>query len=481
MWLLFAILLAAAAAAPGLVRWKARLAPALSLLPLASGVYIVWASLQGVHAAGLGWAPALGIRFSFALDGLGLLFAYLICGIGVLIFLYAAAYLEGDQRIGRFFSYLLLFFASMLGLVLADNVMLLFVFWELTSLSSFLLIGFDHERAAARDAALQTLLVTGLGGLALLAGLLMLGLAGGSYEISELIARRAALGGHPWFIPASVLIIAGAMTKSAQFPFHFWLPSAMEAPSPVSAYLHSATMVKAGVYLLARLAPLAGSSELWRALVTGAGAVTVVVGFLAAVPQRDGKRMLAYSTVGSLGVFTMLIGVGTPAALYGAMAMLLAHALYKASLFLYAGIMDHATGSRDVHEWRGVWKSMPLTAAAAALAGASLAGMPPFFGYVAKEQMLAALWDAPGFAVAGWIAAGLAGVVSVFLAGLLAWRPLRGEMAAEHFHPPGLLLWAPPAALAVLGGMKPQWLALPLAAGGAWLLLRARARGADGS
>lgn len=470
MWFLFAILLAATFAAPGLVRWKPRLAPALALIPLASGVYVGWASLRGVQATGLGWAAALGIRFSFTFDGLGLLFAYLICGIGVLIFLYSAAYLEGDPRLGRFFSYLLLFFASMLGLVTADNVMLLFVFWELTSLSSFLLIGFDHERAAARDAALQTLLVTGLGGLALLAGLVMLGAAGGSYEISEMIARGAALREHPWFVPAIVLIIAGAMTKSAQFPFHFWLPSAMEAPSPVSAYLHSATMVKAGVYLLARLAPLAAGSELWRALVTAAGAVTVVVGFLAAVPQRDGKRMLAYSTVGSLGIFTMLIGIGTPGALYGAMAMLFAHALYKASLFLYAGIMDHATGSRDVYEWRGVWKEMPYPAAAAALAGASLAGLPPFFGYVAKEQMLTALWDAPWFAAAGMVAAGIAGAVSVFLAGLLAWRPLGGQMAAEHFHAPGFLLWAPPAVLAVLGaacGLIPsladRWLVTPAA------------------
>ncbi len=470
MWLLFAILLAATAAAPALVRWKPRHAPALALFPLGSGAYIAWAASRGVPVSGFNWAPPLGVQFSFTLDGLGLLFAYLICGIGVLIFLYSSAYLKGDPRLGRFFSYLLLFFASMLGLVTADNVMLLFVFWELTSLSSFLLIGFDHERAEARDAALQTLLVTGLGGLALLAGLVMLGAAGGSYELSTILARGAALREHPWFVPAIVLIIAGAMTKSAQFPFHFWLPSAMEAPSPVSAYLHSATMVKAGVYLLARLTPLAADSELWRALVTGAGAVTVAVGFLAAVPQRDGKRMLAYSTVGSLGVFTMLIGVGTPAALYAAMAMLLAHAFYKASLFLYAGLMDHATGSRDVYEWRGVWKSMPLAGAGAVLAGASLAGLPPFFGYVAKEQMLAALWETPWFTTAGFTAAGAAGVVSVFLAGLLAWRPLRGEPAAEHFHAPGVLLWAPPAVLAALGalcGLIPpladRWLVAPAA------------------
>jgi len=468
MWILFSILLVCTAAVPAWLGRFPRLAPALALLPLGAGGYVIYAASKGLAKESVPWSASLGIHLTFTLDGLAMLFAGLICGIGVLIFLYSAAYLEGDPRLGRFFSYLLLFFLSMLGLVTADNAVLLFIFWELTSLSSFLLIGFDHERASAREAALQTLLVTGLGGLALLAGLVMLASAAGSFEISQLLARGAELREHPLFVPALLLVLLGAMTKSAQFPFHFWLPSAMEAPSPVSAYLHSATMVKAGVYLLARLAPLAGGWAPWAALLAATGAVTMAVGFLAALPQRDGKRMLAYSTVGSLGLLTMLIGVGRPAALYAAMAVLLAHAFYKASLFLYAGLMDHATGSRDVYEWRGVWKTMPAAGVTALLAGASLAGLPPLFGYVAKEQMLAALWESGWAAPMGLAAAGVAGLSSVVIAALLALRPLRGE--APDAHAPPLLLWLPPAVLAAAGllcglapGLADSWLVLPAA------------------
>jgi len=464
---LFIFLSAATAVAPAVIRWRPRYAPAWAAVPLASGLWLAWWISQPEHEPAWNWAASLGVRFTFITDGLGLLFAWLICGIGVLVFLYAGSYLEGDPRLGRFYAHLTLFFASMLGLVLADNVILLFIFWELTSLSSFLLIGYDHHRVEARNAALQTLLVTGLGGLALLAGLILLASAAGSYELSVLIARGSEVRTDPVFAAAMILVIVGAMTKSAQFPFHFWLPSAMEAPAPVSAYLHSATMVKAGVYLLARLTPIGAGSWLWDAVAV-VGLITMLAGFVLALPQRDAKRLLAFSTVGALGMFTMMIGLGTAEAVYAALALLLAHAFYKASLFLLAGAFEHATGSRDVGEWRGLWRSMPGPAAAAALAAASLAGLPPLFGYVAKEQALGALLGHPvsagvflaGFAAAGACAAAVAAVLVV--------RPLSG--VAGEVHAPGLLLWAPPALLALLGavaGLSPgifdHWLIQPAA------------------
>jgi len=467
MLALFILLSAATAVAPVVIRRRARYAPAWAAVPLASGLWLAWWISQPEREPAWNWAASLGVRFSFLTDGLGLLFAWLICGIGVLVFLYAGSYLEGDPRLGRFYAYLTLFFASMLGLVLADNIILLFIFWELTSLSSFLLIGYDHHRVEARNAALQTLLVTGLGGLALLAGLILLASAAGSYELSVLIARGGELRAEPLFAPGMILVILGAMTKSAQFPFHFWLPSAMEAPAPVSAYLHSATMVKAGVYLLARLTPIGGGSWLWD-LVAGVGLVTMLAGFLLALPQRDAKRLLAFSTVGALGMFTMMIGLGTPKAIHASLAVLLAHAFYKASLFLLAGAFEHATGARNVGEWRGLWRSMPAPAAAAALAAASLAGLPPLFGYVAKEKALSAMLGHPvhaGIFLAGFAAAG---VCSAALAAILTVRPLGG--APGDVHAPGLLLWAPPALLALLGalaGLRPaaadHWLIQPAA------------------
>lgn len=467
MLLLFILLGAATAVAPALIRRRPRYAPAWAAVPLACGLWLAWWVSQPERETAWNWAASLGVRLTFTTDGLGLLFAWLICGIGVLVFLYAGSYLEGDPRLGRFYAYLTLFFASMLGLVLADNVLLLFIFWELTSLSSFLLIGYDHERLEARNAALQTLLVTGLGGLALLAGLILLATLAGSYELSALIARGDDLRTHPLFAPAMILVIAGAMTKSAQFPFHFWLPSAMEAPAPVSAYLHSATMVKAGVYLLARLTPVGAGSWLWD-VVAGVGPITMLAGFLLALPQKDAKRLLAFSTVGALGMFTMMIGLGTAEAVHVALALLLAHAFYKASLFLMAGAFEHATGTRNVGEWRGLWRSMPAPAAAAALAAASLAGVPPLLGYVAKEQALGVVLGHPvhaGILLASFAAAG---ACSAALAFVLVVRPLGGSPG--EVHAPGPLLWAPPALLALMGalaGLSPgvvdHWLIQPAA------------------
>ena len=286
---------------------------------------------------GYPWSPSLGIRFSFFLDGLSLLFAILISTVGAVVLIYSGGYLVGHPELGRFYAYLLMFMGSMLGLVLADNLITLFVFWELTSLSSYLLIGFDHNREPARAAALQALLVTGAGGLALLAGFLLLAHAGGSMEISTLLRSGEVVRSHPLYGPILILVLAGAFTKSAQVPFHFWLPGAMVAPTPVSAYLHSATMVKAGVYLLARLSPVLGGTQFWMYALTTAGAVTTLVGAYLALRQTDLKLILAYLTVSALGILILLLGVGTSEAIIAMIVFLLAHALYKGALFLVVG------------------------------------------------------------------------------------------------------------------------------------------------
>ena len=376
----------------------------LALFPLSLSVYfgqLLGRLPQPIADAGLreshSWFPGLDIRLSFFADGLSLLFCLLICGVGTLVVIYAGTYLGGHRNRTRFYPALLTFMASMLGVVLADNILALFVFWELTSLSSYFLIGFEHERAEARAAALQALLVTGAGGLVLMAGLLLLGHAGGSYELTELMSQGDALAKHPLAAGCLLLILCGAFTKSAQFPFHFWLPNAMQAPSPVSAYLHSSTMVKAGVYLLARLSPVLQGVDGWFPIVTGVGAVTMVVGAWLAFRETYLKRILAYSTVSSLGILVMLLGVGTRVAISAAIVYLLAHALFKAALFLTAGAIDHSTGVRDAEKLGGLWRDMPLLGTASILAALSMAGFPPLFGFMGKEQVLAAA-GAPAWA-----------------------------------------------------------------------------------
>lgn len=277
--------------------------------------------------------------------------------------------------------------ASMLGVVLADDPFLLFVFWELTSITSFLLIGFDHEREAARQAALQALLTTGCGGLALLAGLVVLQGITGPATISELAGQAEGIRAHAWYPAALVLVLLGAFAKSAQFPFHFWLPNAMEAPTPVSAYLHSATMVEAGVYLLARLLPALGGTPLWQGLVTGGGAVTLVVGAVLTIQHTDLKAVLAYATVSALGALVMLAGIGTEAAAVALAVYVVAHAFYKSGLFLVAGAVDHETGTRDLARLGGLARHLPLVAVAGALAALSMAGVPPLLGFLGKEAL----------------------------------------------------------------------------------------------
>jgi multicomponent Na+:H+ antiporter subunit A len=459
---------ALAVVAPALSRRLGRAAGwVFALLPLALTLYFIrqlpMIGEHGSRLAGLPWIPALGVAFAFRLDGLSVLFALLITGIGSLIVIYSGGYLAEHPHRHRFFAFMLMFMASMLGLVLADDVITLFVFWELTSLSSYLLIGFDHERPAARAAALQALLVTGLGGLALLAGVLMLGSAAGSLQLSAILAHGTSLRGHALAQPAMLLILVGALTKSAQVPFHFWLPNAMEAPTPVSAYLHSATMVKAGVYLLARLTPLFAGVEIWSSLLTAIGAATMVTGAVLALLPLDLKRILAYSTVSALGLLTMLLGVGTGAAAAAAMAFLVAHALYKGALFLVAGIVDHQTGIRDITGLRGLGRIMRTTAVASGLAALAMAGLPPFLGFIGKELVYEATRPAPVLttAVVVWSA------LTVAVAVISAVAPFVGSrLAPAHTRDEGpVTLWLGPLVLAVLGlvlGAWPGRLAQPL-------------------
>lgn len=379
---------------------------------------------------GFDWMPALDIRLSFLVDGLSLTFALLISGIGVLIALYSARYLGGHRDYARFVLYLTGFMAGMLGLVLSDNLIALFVFWEVTTVTSYLLIGFANDDAGARRAALQALLVTAAGGLALLAGIVLLGQVAGSYELSTILTRGEAIRAHPLYGPITVLFLAGAFTKSAQVPFHFWLPNAMAAPTPVSAYLHSATMVKAGVFLMARMTPALGGTPLWFWALVIAGGVTAVFASVLALRQNDMKQMLAYTTLMALGTLTMFIGAGTPGAITAMMLFLVVHSLYKAAMFLVAGIVDHATGTRELDALGGLVGKMPLTALAAGGAALSMAGVPPLVGFIGKEFLYKAglgLDTASAWVTATTFAAS---ALMFAVAGIMVVRPFLGPVAA---------------------------------------------------
>ncbi|MCS6954163.1 MAG: putative monovalent cation/H+ antiporter subunit A [Bryobacteraceae bacterium] len=448
-----------AAAAPGVCHLTNRLTGWLLAAPVAALTVLVaaWGPdvwREGPRLSHLPWAPSIGLSLSFRLDGLSWLFALLITGIGALVTVYAGAYLGAHPRLGRFYASLLFFLASMLGLVLADNLLLLFVFWELTSISSYLLIGFDQEREAARRAALQALLVTAGGGLALLAGFVLLGQIGGSFELSALFPQAATVRGHSFYGPILGLILLGAFTKSAQFPFHFWLPAAMEAPTPVSAYLHAATMVKAGVYLLARLSPLLADTQAWFWSLTPAGAITMLVGAITALCKTDLKQILAYSTVSVLGILTFLAGLGTVTALEALAVYLLAHSLYKGALFLVAGAIDHETGTRDTSQLGGLRHSMPLTAAAGLIAALSMAGLPPVLGFISKETLYEAGLRAPQHAVVLTKLLVVTAVALFAVAGAAGVRPFFGPPQAPgrqpHEAPVGL--WLGPVILA-FGGL----------------------------
>ncbi len=375
------------------------------------------AALAGhTQLAQLAWLPAYGLDLNLRLDGLGLLFSLLILGIGLLVVLYATWYLPKSDRLGRFHSILLLFMAAMLGVVLSENLLLLLIFWEITSLSSFLLVAYHSDQYEARIGARMALAVTGGGGLALLAGILLLGEIAGSFDLSVILAAGERIRAHALYAPTLILILLGAFTKSAQFPFHFWLPNAMTAPTPVSAYLHSATMVKAGVFLLARLYPALGGSELWFWLVGGSGALTLVYAAAMALFRNDIKGLLAYSTISQLGLITLLFGLDTPLSVVAGLFHIINHAIFKASLFMAAGVIDHECGTRDMRRVNGMFRVMPITATLAILAAGSMAGVPLLNGFLSKEMFFAETVRAPQFATLGWalpLFATLAGMLAV--------------------------------------------------------------------
>jgi multicomponent Na+:H+ antiporter subunit A len=414
----------------------------------------LWPELQngGQLSASSVWLPALGLYFSLTLDGLSWLFASLIAGVGVLIFVYTASYLHDDPRLIRLYRFLLLFNGAMMGVVLADNLILLAVFWELTSVASFLLIGFRSQRIAACEAATKSLLLTAGGGLVMLLGILLVFSQHRTFELSALLSNQARI---PTL--AGLCFLVGAFTKSAQFPFHIWLPAAMEAPTPVSAYLHAATMVKAGLYLVARLSPLFAGDLLWTVLVISVGSVTLLWGGILACKQADLKALLAYSTVSQLGLIMLLLGVQSEIALLAALLHIVNHATFKGSLFLAAGAIEHSTGTRDLRALGGLRTAMPLTMIAATLAGLSMAGLPPLGGFVSKELFYKAVSEREAFLpVLAVVASSFTLLYSfLFLHGVFFGQP-RSSFHA-HETPVGMLVpIAVLSGLALLFGLIPE-------------------------
>ena len=413
--------------------------------------------------AEINWAPALGLTLSLRVDGLGLFFGLIITGIGAAIALYTAYYFAGDPRQGYFYNLLFLFMASMLGLVWADNLLALFVFWEGTSITSYLLISYNHKSKTAQDGARTALIVTGLGALAMLAGLILLGQSGGSYRISDIITNPALLE-SPYITVATLLLLLGAFTKSAQFPFHFWLPGAMAAPTPASAYLHSATMVKAGIYLLARFHPALSDSPLWFWSLLIVGGTTMLLGAISAFRYYDLKAILANATLSQLGILVMLLAFRSEAAYTAVIVGILAHALYKGPLFMLAGIVDHAMGTRDIRRLAGLRTQLPWVTLTATLAGLSMAGLPPFFGFLAKETLLESFahyaeHDGVLIGQIGMGVAALAGALFVGYSLMLVWEPFFRATApapvAHLHHAPAFGFVLPPLLLTLIGTAIP--------------------------
>lgn len=347
-------------------------------------------STDAVHFS-LNWLPSAGINFDFRLDALSLMFALLISGIGTLIFIYAYYYLSPKNSLAKLYSLLMLFMAAMLGISLSNNLIILLVFWELTSISSFLLVGYWQRYEAAQRGSRIALTITGLGGLCMLGGFILLGQVAGTYQIDELFLKAELIQSSPYFVPILLLILMGAFTKSAQFPFHFWLPNAMAAPTPVSAYLHSATMVKAGIFLLARLSPIFVGAGLYHGIVTTVGLLTLCIGAFLAIFKEDLKGLLAYSTISHLGLIVCLLGIGTPLAIAAAIFHIINHATFKAALFMIAGIVDHETGTRDLRKLSGAWQFLPITGTLAMITCAAMAGVPFTNGFLSKEMFFTEL------------------------------------------------------------------------------------------
>ena len=449
--------LAGRSGSPGARRLSALIAGVITLSAFAGLLALAPAVFAGqTWLAQTPWVPEIGLNLGLRLDGLALMFSLLITGIGALIVLYAAYYLGPDDPAGKFYALLMLFMAAMLGVVTSDNLLLLVVFWELTSVSSFLLVGYWGQRAEARSGARMALTVTGGGGLAMLAGFVLLGQIGGSYELSVLLDRGDVIRSHAQYPLVLALILLGCFTKSAQVPFHFWLPQAMAAPTPVSAYLHSATMVKAGVFLLARLYPVIGGTEMFQFWVSGAGLVTLAFAAYVAVFKHDLKGLLAYSTISHLGLIVFLLGLDSPLAKVAAVFHVLNHATFKASLFMTAGIIDHETGSRDMRKLGRLFKALPWTGTLAMVAAASMAGVPLANGFLSKEMFFD---EAVRASVGTWgwtvpVMATFAGICSVayslrFVHDVFFGAPAK-DLPHPHPHEPPLFMKLPVAVLVVL-------------------------------
>jgi multicomponent Na+:H+ antiporter subunit A len=412
-----------------------------SFLPEVSGGETIYRSIS--------WIPSLGIDFSLYIDGLGLLFGLLISGIGFLVTLYSVYYLSKEEKLNNFYVYLLMFMTAMLGIVLSDNLIVMYAFWELTSLSSFLLIGFWYHRSKSVYGAQKSMLITVFGGFAMLAGIVLLYLVTGTFSIREIISKADLVLESALFLPILLLMLLGAFSKSAQFPFHIWLPDAMEAPTPVSAYLHSATMVKAGIYLVARLSPIFAVSNEWFIIVSGIGLITLFWCSFLAIRQTDLKGILAFSTVSQLGLIMSLLGFGTPIAVTAAVFHLFNHAAFKGALFMVVGIVDHETGARDIRKLGGLMAFMPITATMGLIGAFSMAGIPPFNGFLSKEMFLAASLEASTFANYAILFPILAVIASVFTFAysmMLFFKVFRGPKKTEqldripHEAPKGMLI-----------------------------------------
>jgi multicomponent K+:H+ antiporter subunit A len=387
----------------------------LPALALALILFDMPAVLDGqFFTQSIAWIPQLGLNLSFRLDGLSVLFSLLILGIGLLVILYARYYLSEKDHMGRFYCYLIMFMTAMLGIVMSNNMLQLWFFWELTSISSFLLIGFWSHSSDARKGARMALTITGAGGLALLGGIVLLGQVVGSYELDVVLNSGELVKQHPYYFAILALFLLGAFTKSAQFPFHFWLPHAMAAPTPVSAYLHSATMVKAGIFLLARFYPVLAGTETWFVVVSMTGLFTLLLGAYTALFKHDLKGLLAYSTISHLGLIVLLLGLNTQLAAIAAVFHIINHAIFKASLFMAAGIIDHESGSRDMRKLNGLWKYMPITATLAMVASASMAGVPLLNGFLSKEMFFAETLDQSILGSLSWLIPVLATIGGAF-------------------------------------------------------------------
>lgn len=464
------------------------------VLPLPILLFIYFVSFIPLTSSGktsmdtVNWIPSLGINFTAKVDGLGLLFALLITGIGSLVVLYSIYYLnKNKEKLNTFYIYLLLFMGAMLGVVLSDNLVVMYAFWELTSFSSFLLIGYWYERDKSRYGAQKSMLITVFGGLAMLGGIILLYIMTGTFSFSEIVSQSDVIFGHTLFVPALLCILLGAFTKSAQFPFYIWLPDAMEAPTPVSAYLHSATMVKAGIYLVARFTPVFGEHQIWFGLVGGIGLLTLIWGSIFAVKQTDLKAILAFSTVSQLGLIMSLLGVGAASlhyealddniftiAITAAVFHLINHATFKGSLFMVAGIVDHETGTRDIRKLGGLMHFMPITFTISIIGAFSMAGLPPFNGFLSKEMFFTAMvhvTEMDLFNLQTWgilfpVLAWIASVFTFIYSMILVFRTFTGKYQPEkldkqpHEAPIGMLI-SPVilVSLVIIFGLFPNLLA----------------------